>query len=181
MAGCVKVGVGAEGGRFVALARSMGTIFNYPAEFWFDPNAPDTLFCSLSDHCPPHLWVPVGQTLDSVAAALAVYYTGRPADPAETAVQYIRRIRARSRGREVPDDWVTSRVLLGMTDDMAKEENRFIHRPTFCRYFEAIATNTEDNRLVRETVFHTLQSSAASGSNYTPGCNTTTATAGPRR
>ena len=139
------------------LARSFGTILNHPAEFWFDSNSPDTLFCSLSDHCPPHLWIPVGQTLDSISAALAVYYAGQPADPAENAAQQAFRVRQQSRGREVPDDWVTSRVLLGMTGDMAGEENRFIFRSTFCRSFDAIATYEGDTRLVRNTIFHTLQ------------------------
>jgi hypothetical protein len=136
----------------------MGTVFNHPAEFWFDPSAPDTLFCSLNASCPPHLWFPVGQTLESIAAATAVYFTGRPADPAETAIQYIRRVAQRSQGREVPDDWITTRFLLGLTSEMSDEENRFIGRPAFCRYFDAMATTAGEDRIVPETVFHTLQS-----------------------
>jgi hypothetical protein len=157
MARCVKVGEGVEGSPFAVLCRVGLSGLTYPAEFWFDPDAHDTLFCSLNANCPPHLWFPVGRTLDSIATATAVYFTGRPADPPENPAQYAARIRQQSSGREVPDDWTTTRMLLGMVGDMAEEENRFIRRPAFCRGFDSIATGPDENRMVPLTVFHTLQ------------------------
>lgn len=156
--GCMRMGVGAPGGRFVALARELGSVSEYPAEFWYDPAAPDGLFCSLNGDCPPHLWFPVGRTPESIVEATAAYFSGRPADPPETGGRYAARIRNRSPGREVPDDWVTTRVLLGLTTDISRDENRFTFRPAFCRNFDAIATGPEEDRNVPETVFHTLQS-----------------------
>lgn len=155
---CVKVGVGADGGSLVAHARSFKTIFPRPAELWFDPSAPETLFCALNDSCPPHLWFPIGNTIDSILSSTAIYFTGRQADPAETPGQYAGRVRGQSKGREVPDGWITSRFLVGMVDEMRSVENRFIVRSGFCRSFDAIATFDEDDRIVRETVFHTLHS-----------------------
>jgi hypothetical protein len=155
---CDKVGEAVEGGRFAVVSRVGLSELSYPAEFWFDPAVPDTLFCSLNANCPPHLWIPVGRTPTEIASALTVYFTGRPADPPESPAQYAARIRQQSPGREVPEDWTRTRMLLGMTSDMAEEENRFIRRPGFCRGFDSIATGPDESRMVPETVFHTVQS-----------------------
>jgi hypothetical protein len=157
LARVVPVGVAVTGGRFSARNQIMRTQSNFPAEFWFDPSSPDSLLCSLNAKCPPHFWVPVGQTLESIGSGLAIYYRDVPQEPAEGPAAYARRLRSGSAGRDVPTDWTTTRMLLGVIGDMREIENAMIFRSGFCRSFESLATANSD-QIAPATTFHTVNS-----------------------
>jgi hypothetical protein len=157
MTKCVKVGEGVEGGRFSVLNRIMRSDLSFRAEFWFDPSSPDGLLCSLNRDCPPHLWFPVGRTLESVTAALAIYFTDLPADPAEGPATYAARLRNAATTRAVPSEWHTARMLLGVVEEMREIENALVFRSAFCRSFDALAT-AGSGRRVGVTSFNTLNS-----------------------
>lgn len=155
-----QVGVGVPGGPFSVQPRA-GLAVSFAPQFWIDHDAPDQLLCALNKACPPLLWFPVGQTLAAIRSTLAVYFPGRPPDPAVPSLAQMVRLRQEYPRPEWPTEWVTVRLLFGLVEDMANVENSFVFLSEFCRDFNAQATaETMTHKPVAITAFNTVNSYA---------------------